>query len=337
MSAPTNARSAQPLPPSAAALGEPTRMDRLQLVGALLLLGMLWGGSFPLVKIAAPALGPVGVTHARLAIGTVVLALLTLRSLRTWRILRHRIGAFLVLAALNVAGPLTLVAVAIVGLNASMAAILNATTPLFTVVVAGIWLGHRIIWRHALGVTMGVVGVVVLLGGAPLSLDGRGLLSATASLAAAVLYALGGVYARRTFPEDAPLTVALGQQVAATVLMIPATIAALLFSPPSAPVTEATVLAVLAVGVGATAGGYLLYFWIIRTAGPLAASTVTFIVPLAGAGLGVLWLDEPVTAGLVCGLAAILMGVGLPTQPGPRAARGRDGSDISLRSPPSHT
>lgn len=325
MPAPTNARSAQPLPPPAAPDG-PTRMDRLKLLGALLLLGMLWGGSFPLVKIAAPAVGPVGVTHARLAIGTVVLALLTLSSRRAWRIVRHRFGAFVVLAVLNVAGPLTLVAVAIVGLNASMAAILNATTPLFTVVVAGIWLRHRITWRHTLGVAVGVLGVVVLLGGAPVSLGGRSLLSVAASLAAAVLYALGGVYARRAFPEDPPLTVALGQQVAATLLMVPATIATLVLSPPSAPVTQATVMAVIALGVGATAGGYLLYFWIIRTAGPLAASTVTFIVPLAGGGLGVLWLDEPVTAGLVFGLVAILMGVGLPAQPSPGAARSRDGS-----------
>ncbi|GIM66293.1 multidrug DMT transporter permease [Planomonospora venezuelensis] len=277
-----------------------------------MLLGGLWGSSFPLIKIAAPALGPVGVTHARLAIGTLVLALLTLTSRRTWRIVRDRFGFFMVLAALNVAGPLTLVAVAIVGLNASMAAILNATTPLFTVAVASIWLGHRITLRNALSVAAGVLGVVVLLGGAPVSLDGRGLLSAAASLAAALLYALGGVYTRRTFPDDAPLTVALGQQVAATVLMIPATIATLALSPPSSPVTSETVIAVLVVGVGATAGGYLLYFWIIRTAGPLAASTVTFVVPLTGAILGVAWLNEPLTSGLVFGLVAILVGVGLP-------------------------
>ncbi|MBC2959397.1 DMT family transporter [Nocardioides deserti] len=293
---------------------EPEAVPRWKVLGALLLLGSLWGGSFPLIKTAAPALGPVGVTHARLAVGAMVLTLLTLTSRRMWQIVGRRFAAFLVLAALNVAGPLTLVAVAIVGLNASMAAILNATTPLFTVVVAAIWLGHRISWRHALGVALGVAGVVVLLGGAPVGLDGRGLMSTAASLAAAVLYALGGVYARRAFPEEAPLTVALGQLVAATVMMIPVTIVTIGLSRPSAPVTRETVLAVLIVGVGATAGGYLLYFWIIRTAGPFAASTVTFLVPLAGAGLGVLWLSEPVTSGLVLGLIIILLGVGLPTQ-----------------------
>ncbi len=207
-----------------------------------------------------------------------------------------------------------------------MAAILNATTPLFTVVVASIWLGQSITWRHVLGVTMGILGVVVLLGGAPIELGGPGLLFAAASLGAAVLYALGGVYARRAFSQEEPLAVALGQLVAASLLMTPATIVTLAVSPPSAPVTKASIMAVLVVGVGATAGGYVLYFWIIRTAGPLAASTVTFIVPLAGAGLGVLWLNEPVTTGLVFGLLAILVGVGLPAKPSERASSGRDGT-----------
>lgn len=325
VSTPTSARSANPSPrPLPGVPGPPRAAGPYTLLGALVLLGGLWGSSFPLVKIAAPALGPVGVTHARLAIGAVILTLLTLTSRRTWHTVRHRFGAFTVLAALNVAGPLTLVAVAIVGLNASMAAILNATTPMFTVVVAGIWLGHRITGRHLLGVAVGILGVVVLFGGAPVSLDARGLVSAAASLAAALLYALGGVYAGRAFPNDAPRTVALGQLVAATVLMVPATVAAFVLSPPSAPVTREAVMAVLVVGVGATAGGYLLYFWIIRSAGPLAASTVTFIVPLAGAGLGVAWLDEPVTAGLLFGLVAILLGVGFLTRWSQRAGDDRD-------------
>lgn len=314
MSASTSARSVKPLSTPASDIPDAIGSGPARLLAALLLLGGLWGSSFPLIKVAAPALGPVGATHARLVIGAVVLTLLTLSRVSTWRIIRHRFGAFLVLAALNVAGPLILVAVAIVGLNASMAAILNATTPMFTVLVAGIWLGHRITWRHALGVAVGVFGVVVLLGGAPASLDGHGLVSAAASLAAALLYALGGVYAGRTFPDDAPMTVALGQLAAASVMIIPVTIAAHVLSPPPARVTGEAIAAVLIVGVGATAGGYLLYFWIVRTAGPLAASTVTFIVPLSGAGLSVAWLDEPVTTGLVSGLVAVLMGVMLLTR-----------------------
>lgn len=228
----------------------------------------------------------------------------------------------MVLAALNVAGPLTLVAVAIVGLNASMAAILNATTPLFTVVA------------QASG------SVIASHGGTPSASRRESWGSSSYSevrqsaLTArpAVRSRIAGrrlalrprsVYARRAFPDDAPLTVALGQQVAATVLMVPATLAALALSPPSAPVTRKTVMAVLVVGVGATAGGYLLYFWIIRTAGPLAASTVTFVVPLAGAILGVAWLNEPLTSGLMFGLVAILMVFGLPRRLSERTSDGR--------------
>lgn len=164
-------------------------------------------------------------------------------------------------------------------------------------------------------------GVVILLSGAALPLDTGSALAAGASLAAALSYALGGTYARRSFPDTAPMTLALGQQVAATLLLIPVTVAASLAAPPPGPVTGTAVTAVAVVGLGATAGGYLLYFWISRHAGPVAASTVTFLGPIAGAGLGVGWLGEPLTAGLVVGLLVIITGVGLLTVDKPRTTR----------------
>ncbi|WP_454231914.1 EamA family transporter [Mycolicibacterium fortuitum] len=117
------------------------------IISALLVLGTLWGSAFPLIKVAAPAFGPVGTTHIRLAVAAVVLALLAAVRRDLWRGVHQRFGAFALLAALNVAIPLTLVATAIVGLNASMAAILNATTPMFTILVAAAWLGQRVTWR----------------------------------------------------------------------------------------------------------------------------------------------------------------------------------------------
>lgn len=288
------------------------------LLSALLLLGALWGSAFPLIKIAAPAFGPVGTTHIRLAVAAVVLAVLAATRRDLWRAVPHRFGAFVLLAALNVAAPLTLVATAIVGLNASMAAILNATTPMFTILVAAAWLGQRITWRRVIGVAAGIFGVVILLGGDPLPVNIGTALAAGASLAAALSYALGGTYARRAFPDTAPMTLALGQQVAATLLLIPVTVAATWASPPPGPVTAAAITAVGVLGLGATAGGYLLYFWIIRHAGPVAASTVTFLVPIAGVGLGVGWLGEPLTPALVLGLLVISTGVGLLTLGKPR-------------------
>ncbi|BCI51136.1 multidrug DMT transporter permease [Mycolicibacterium litorale] len=291
------------------------------VLGALLLLAALWGSAFPLIKIAAPAFGPVGTTHLRLAVAAVVLALLAAARRDVWRGVHQRFGALVLLAALNVAVPLTLVATAIVGLNASMAAILNATTPMFTILVAAAWLGQRITWRRVLGVAAGVFGVVILLGGAPLPPSTSTAIAAGASLAAALSYALGGTYARRAFPDTAPMTLALGQQLAAVALLIPATVATTWAAPPQGPMSATAIAAVAVLGLGATAGGYLLYFWIIRHVGPVAASTVTFLVPIAGVGLSVGWLGEPLTAALVLGLLIIGTGVGLLTFDKPRTTR----------------
>ncbi|MBP2450284.1 DMT family transporter [Mycolicibacterium lutetiense] len=296
------------------------------ILGALLVLGALWGSAFPLIKVAAPAFGPVGTTHIRLAVAAVVLALLAAVRRGLWRGVPQRFGAFALLAALNVAIPLTLVATAIVGLNASMAAILNATTPMFTILVAAAWLGQRVTWSRTLGVAAGVFGVVILLSGAPLPSGTGTTLAAAASLAAALSYALGGTYARRAFPDTAPMTLALGQQVAATLLLIPVTVGATWAAAPTGPVTAAAITAVAVLGLGATAGGYLLYFWIIRHAGPVAASTVTLLVPVAGAGLGVSWLGEPLTPALLLGLLIISTGVVLLTFDKPRTTQTPAGS-----------
>ena len=236
-----------------------------------------------------------------------VLALITASSRSTWRAVGSRFPAFLLLAALNVAGPLTLVATAIVGLNSSTASILNATTPMFTVFVAAFWLRQKITWRKVSGVAIGIAGVSVLVGGIPSAIDSRAMLAIGASLTAALLYAVGGVYTRKSFQGTPPMTLALGQQLAAVVLLVPVSAIA----PPPGPVTVGPLIAVTALGLGATAGGYLVYFWIIRQAGPVAASAVTLLVPISASAIGVLWLNEPVTFALVSGLVIILAGVGL--------------------------
>lgn len=287
--------------------GQARLKDRFGVVGALLLVGLLWGSSFPLIAVAAPAFGAVGTTHGRFIIAALALALMTASSRATWRAVGRRFPAFLLLAALNVAAPLTLVATAIVGLNSSMASILNATTPMFTVFVAAFWLRQKVTRRKMLGVLIGISGVAVLVGGAPLQLDGRALLAIVASLTAALLYALGGVYTRTSFQGTPPLTLALGQQLAAATLLVPLSAMA----PPVGPITGGPLVAVLVLGLGATAAGYLVYFWVIRQAGPVTASTVALLVPISASAIGVLWLHEPVTIGLVGDLFIILAGVGL--------------------------
>ncbi|SDG05095.1 Threonine/homoserine efflux transporter RhtA [Blastococcus aurantiacus] len=286
---------------------------------ALLAVGVLWGSAFPLIRVNASALGPVGVTFARVALGALVLTLLVtaagaLRRGTTWRAIGTQLPALLLLAALNVAIPLTLVAAAIVGLNASVAAVLNATTPMATLVVAAVWLREPVRTRQMVGVLAGLAGVAVVVGGAPLDLNTSTLFAVGASLAAALSYAFGGVYTRRRFPDTSPTTLALGQQLCATVLLLPLAV----ITPPPGPVTAAVAAPLLVLGVGSMAVAYLLYFWILRTAGPVVASTVTLLVPLVGSAIGVGWLGEPLSLGLVAGLVIVLSSVALITHPGPR-------------------
>lgn len=166
------------------------------------------------------------------------------------------------------------------------------------------------------------------VGGIPSAIDSRAMLAIGASLTAALLYAVGGVYARKSFQDTPPLTLALGQQLAAVALLVPVSAVA----PPPGPITVGPLIAVAALGLGATAGGYLVYFWVIRQAGPVAASAVTLLVPISASAIGVLWLNEPVTFALIGGLVIILAGVGLlldlpPTRdPSRRVAPGRAAS-----------
>ncbi|WP_324277819.1 DMT family transporter [Blastococcus brunescens] len=269
------------------------------------------GQRLPLVRVTAPAPGPVGVTFARIALGALVLALMVtascsgVRQRRTWRAIGSQLPAIFLLAALNAAIPLTLVATAIVGLNASLAAVLNATTPMVTLAVAAVWLREPVTARQLLGVAAGVVGVAVLVGGASLELDGTTTLAVAASLLAALCYALGGVYTRTRFADASPTTIALGQQLGATLLLLPVALAA----PPPGPYTPALAGILVVLGVGSMALAYVLYFWVIRTAGPVAASAVTLLIPLVGSAIGVGWLGEPLSFSLVAGLVVILTSV----------------------------
>src|SRR3982074_274448 len=147
------------------------------------------------IRVAVPALGPVALMEARVLIAGVVLLarVIALRQQPAWR---SDWKGYLVLGALSAAVPFTLIAAAELRITASLAAILNATTPLFTLLI-GAARGHEILTpRRFRGVLVGVLGVGVVVGVGPLPLDASLFIGAGASLLAALLYAIGGVYAR---------------------------------------------------------------------------------------------------------------------------------------------
>lgn len=291
---------------------------RLADLGILVLLGAIWGASYLFIRVAVPALGPFALVEVRVVLASLTL-LLYAAATRKLPDFRRRWPQFLLLGVINSAVPFVLISAAELHLTAALAAIVNATTPLFGALVAAGWLNERLTLRKAAGLVFGLAGVVVVVGWSPLVLDAPALWSVAAMLAAALAYAVGGVYAARGFRGIPSLTMSIGQQLGASAaLLIPA--AAL--APerwPSAGVTGA----VLALALVCTAFAYLLYFHLIRSVGPTRTMSVTFLVPVFGVLWGGLFLGEAVRAGTLVGLGIILAGIVLVSGVRWPAAAGR--------------
>ncbi len=283
----------------------PTAVDLVTLLGV----GALWGASFLFIRVAVPDLRPVALIEARvllagLALLAVVAGLHRVPAWRTdWR-------SYLLLGALSAAAPFTLIAAAELRLTASLAAILNATTPLFALLLGALRLRVPLAPRRLAGVLLGLLGVAVLVGLGPLHLDAPLLLAVAASLLAALLYAVGGVYAGTRFTGVAPVTVATGQQLGAAALLLLPTLLLPPAKAPSAPVGAA----VLSLALACTALGFVLFYRLLARLGPTRALSVTFLVPVFGLAWGALFLGEPITPATLVGLLIVLTAVALVTE-----------------------
>ena len=275
---------------------------------ALILLGAVWGLSFLFIRIAVPALGPFLLMELRVGLAALALAPFALALGRVPEV-RARWKQFLAMGTLNAAVPFSLIAFGEIHITASLAAILNSTTVLFSVLVAAAWLGDPLTGRKIAGVALGVVGVAVLVGLDPLPVNGVVLLSVGASLLAALFYALAGTYAKKTFSGVRPLTLAVGQQTGAAALLLPLAAATL---PGEVPPLRVA-LAALGLAILCTAVAYLLYFTLIQNVGPTSTLTVTFLSPGFGVLFGVVLLGEPFGVGTLLGLGIILASVALVT------------------------
>lgn len=280
----------------------------LRDLAALIALGVLWGASFLFIRVAVPALGPFVLMELRVALAALALLAYGFTIGRLPKLRAHW-RKFAVLGTVNSAIPFSLIAFAEIELTASLAAILNSTTVLFTALVAVIWTGEALTTGKASGVVLGVVGVAVLVGWDPMVLTGAVLLSVVAMLLASLSYAVGATYAKQAFTELPPLTMAVGQLAAGAILLLAPAAASF----PGVDLPLAAGLSVLGLAVLSTAVAYLLYFRLIASVGPTSTATVTFLVPVFGLLFGVLLLDEPFGPGTLAGLGLVLLSVALVT------------------------
>ncbi|MDT3427927.1 drug/metabolite transporter (DMT)-like permease [Paenibacillus forsythiae] len=272
--------------------------------GSLLLLASLWGASFLFIRIASPVLGPFLLIDLRVLIAGAALVIYAAVTRHRPRLLR-KWKEYLLLGALNAAIPFCLIAAAELHVDASLAAILNSTTPLFTALVARVWIRDRLTFKKQLGLLFGIVGVVILVGWNPQDMGKGILLPVSMSLTAALFIAIGGVFSSRAFKDENPLNLAIGQQLAAGVLLLPA---AVLFPPGNAPGGD-VILAVTGLAILSTSLAYLLYFQLIRSVGPVKTLSVTFLIPAFGIFWGWLFLKETISWGTIIGLLIILLSV----------------------------
>jgi drug/metabolite transporter (DMT)-like permease len=281
---------------------------QLKYLGALLLLGATWGASFLFIKIGVREMPPETLVMLRLVVAAMILlGILYARGLRlpmSWRMWRH----FLFTGLVGLIVPYVLITWGEQTIPSGMAAILNATTPLFTVVF--VYLGtrqERLTGLKLLGLAIGFVGVIVAVGVSELSLGSAHLRGQLAVLVAAACYGLSGVYSKRAFNGISPLVAATGQMVAGTLLLSPVALA--LRGIPT-PLPSATgVGAVLALAVLGTALAYILLYWLIDGIGATRSSMVTYLLPPFALVYGALFLSEPVHLNALAGLALVVAGI----------------------------
>jgi drug/metabolite transporter (DMT)-like permease len=272
------------------------------------LLALIWAGSFLFVAVAVAELPPLTIVLTRVALGALclnlalpALGLAMPRDPRLWR-------DFMILGAINNVVPFGLITWGQTEIGAGLAAILNATTPMFAVLVTRLFTNDPPGGRHRLaGLVVGFAGVVVMIGPAALSGLKAGLLGQLAVVGAAVSYAIAGLHMRRLKGEPA-MRVACGQVTASTLIM--AVLVAVIDQPWTLALPSATVLGALAaLGVVSTAVAYYLYFAVMQRAGAVNASLVTFLIPPVAVLLGVLVLDERLDPRQVAGMALIMAGL----------------------------
>jgi drug/metabolite transporter (DMT)-like permease len=274
----------------------------------LVLLAALWGASFLFTRIAAPAFGPLALAEVRVAIAAAMLV-----PLLAWRAdlseLRRHAARFLLLGAVNTAIPFSLFAYAALSITAGLASILNATAPLFTALVAWLWLRERLTLLQWLGMAIGMAGVAWLSAGkAQFTLDGSAL-AIGAGVLASVSYGVSASVVKRYFTGVRPLAVAAGSQSAAALLLLPFAAA----SWPAGALRAVDWGSAVALGVLCTGLAYILYFRLIARVGPATAMTVTFLIPAFAMLWGGLILGESVTGTMLAGCAVILAGTALAT------------------------
>ncbi len=276
--------------------------------GLLLLLGLIWGGSFFFARIAVHHIPPFTLVLLRLGLAAVALHLYLAGRFGIYQSLPRLWPQFLLLGLINNAVPHVLLFCGQTQMGAGLASILNATTPIWTVLIGNqLTTDERLTSTKLAGCLIGLLGTVVLLGPSVTSGGSVPFWALSLPILAAISYGFAAIYAKR-FKGIAPPVVAAGQLTGSSLIMLPA---ALIVDQPwtlAAPPLTA-IAAILGLALLSTAFAYILYFRIIELAGATNTSLVTLLVPPSALLLGFLFLGERIGSAEITGMLLIAAGL----------------------------
>ncbi len=270
------------------------------------ILSLLWGTSFIFIKIGLDELSPLALVAGRFAAALVALTVITRNHTDLLPTSMREALLLAILGLVNTALPIFLISWGEQSIDSGLTAVLNGTVPIWTIILAHLLLhDEKFTLAKVAGVGVGFIGVVVLVGG--VSLATAAFWGQLAVVGGAVSYGLGSVFVRLYLPGVPPTRLMFFALV--TALFVVASLTLISEGWPTGYGTVKGLAAILWLGVLGTAVAYQLYYRLLRWWGAGRSTTVTYVVPVEGLGLGVIFLDETLTFNVLLGTGLILAGV----------------------------
>lgn len=268
----------------------------------LLLVSILWGGSFLFVRLLVlDGLEPLQIVSIRMQLAAIFILPFFLNKLKKYSFHDHGFS-FVLIGILNTALPFTLFSYASLKLGAGSLSILQATVPILTALLLFSLYRNEFSFRKLIGVLLGFAGLFVLVGPSSTLDTFSGILCVVASMS----YAVAGIYLAKTPEKLSNSFIGMGSILVGAIIMLP-----FLFNYTSSLsiISSTSWLYLALLGIINTSLAYVIFIKLIKRIGPINASYVTYFVPLSSISLGIIFLDEVITTTLVTGALMILLGV----------------------------